>query len=734
MGFKEQPVMDSQYSPTRSIWENEDHWRHTDNRPELSLSPSGYQFMAEPSPFYRTSVTAPLYLSDFAAPSHGLPMSSHSPTMMANNYETPKQWQNETSPQPTPFLASHQASIEVASNPPYAQTRSKKQLQRRRELEDELYPLKLIRELHRISGKVPRVSKGRPVFEVIHVNNSIHNGLIVENVGTYATVQAANDRVLDFWDQKYSTRMFTTASPSFEAEVMSTNFEHIEVSRKQSYHVLPRKELNYGLVGGVSANNSHWAIDNMCLSLSHKSDHGENEVYVGISNMPFTNVFRTLASRPRSSTKGPLDVDDNPLASPTAAVSQAKRLSGSGSTSQNASPRTSLSQARSPMRSPMRTSAPQRPETSRDFSFLLKPEIYHQISPLTIPAPFRNPARQPAADTPIPTLLANGHFRAAAIAAAQELTATNISGSTTPISPTDYARIFDLLYVRLSCLCLIDAVPLAAQEAKALEDLNSAFYADADSGTHLAPWPLRTLVVRLQTIGFGDPRRAVMSYYELAREARAEIANAGKAHDHSAAEIWKRRLVDLGIRVAGALIEMDDLASATAHLASLAEANGGGADADRSRLAISRALLWLHLGDVDTARRCVAHGVAGEMGERVIDALSDMADGEYDAALGKWRVLREEMSENGVEDEMVGVNLAVCLLYTGRMPEGRDLLEELVSDGQASHTLLFNLTTMYELCSDRAKTLKVHLAERVAGMEPASGGGGWEKTNADFKL
>ncbi|KAK5625010.1 hypothetical protein RRF57_000726 [Xylaria bambusicola] len=420
----------------------------------------------------------------------------------------------------------------------------------------------------------------------------------------------------------------------------------------------------------------------------------------------------------------------NSLASP--ATSAAKRLGESAS--QNASPRTSLSQTRSPIRT---TAPPQR----RDFSFLLKPEIYHQISPLNIPPPFRDPARQPAADTPISTLLASGHFRAAAIAAAQELTSSSSgsSSSVAPISPTDHARIFELLYVRLSCLCLIDAVPLAAQEAKALEDLNSVFYTDPDSDTHLAPWALRILVVRLQTIGFGDPRRAVMSYYDLAREARAEISSAGRAHDHSAAETWKRRLVDLGIRVGGALIEMDDLAGAVAHLASLPEANGGGTQADRARLAVSRALLWLHLGDVDAARRCMGNGIGAETSERVIDALADMADGEYAVAVDKWRALRDEMSGNGVEDEMVGVNLAVCLLYTGRMSEGRDLLEELVDAGQTSHTLLFNLTTMYELCSDRAKNLKMRLASRVASLEtPAAGGGGggggWEKTNADFKL
>ena len=110
------------------------------------------------------------------------------------------------------------------------------------------------------------------------------------------------------------------------------------------------------------------------------------------------------------------------------------------------------------------------------------------------------------------------------------------------------------------------------------------------------------------------------------------------------------------------------------------------------------------------------------------------------------------------DDEMVGVNLAVCLLYVGRMQEvrgwcfvvlavdrhagcpmmaadvkqGRALLEQLVDSGRSSHTLLFNLSTMYELCTDRSRALKVRLSEKVAAMEPRPEG--WEKTNADFKL
>ncbi len=64
--------------------------------------------------------------------------------------------------------------------------------------------------------------------------------------------------------------------------------------------------------------------------------------------------------------------------------------------------------------------------------------------------------------------------------------------------------------------------------------------------------------------------------------------------------------------------------------------------------------------------------------------------------------------------------------------QGRALLESLVDSGRSSHTLLFNLTTMYELCTDRSRALKVKLSEKMAAMEERADG--WEKTNADFKL
>jgi tetratricopeptide (TPR) repeat protein len=376
----------------------------------------------------------------------------------------------------------------------------------------------------------------------------------------------------------------------------------------------------------------------------------------------------------------------------------------------------SSARARSAAASPVPQLGESRP---KDFSFLLRPEIYHPLTPLNIPAAFRNSPKQPDASVPLPELLAKGHFRAAAIAAAQRLTGDMGGGG---VDPHDAKTVFDLMYTRLACLTLIDATPLAAQEVKAFEDVSNAqVYVDDTTNEHLVPWELRVLVVRLQALGFSDPRRAVMSYHDLAREARGHIAKATAEHDNTARETWKARLHDMGLKVAGALIDMDDLSGAAHHLGTLRDLG------DR-KMVLAKALLWLRLGDAASARKCAAQ-CAGEAAttEAVILALCDMADGEYEAALARWKELQE-----AVNDEMVGVNAAVCLLYLGRLQEGRSVLEELVGNGMSSHTLLFNLSTMYELCTDRSRGLKLKLAERVAGLDETDAG--WEKANVDFKL
>ncbi|OHW96982.1 tetratricopeptide repeat protein 15 [Colletotrichum incanum] len=417
-----------------------------------------------------------------------------------------------------------------------------------------------------------------------------------------------------------------------------------------------------------------------------------------------------IAVRPRSSTKGPLDLDETPLNDPLSPKAAAKV---------ETTQQRPISGQRSPA-IPHSPAPPVKTTVTKDFSFLLRPEIYHNINPVNVPVAFRNSSKQPPADTSLEDLVAKGHFRAAAITAVQELTGTG-SPEQRSVDPSDYHRIFSLLYTRLACLTLIDATPIAAQEVRALEDLNAGVYIDETTGEHLVPWELRVLNVRLQALGFSDPRRSVMSYHDLAREAREQISKATTRHDNSARELWKARLTDLGINVTGALIEMDDLAGAAHHLSTLKDCGDG-------KMALSRALLWLHLGDTEAARRCVQDsGEDGKHAETVVTALCQMADGEYDAALQSWQGLKEELV-----DEMVGVNLAVCLLYTGKLTEARSVFEDMVNTGYSSHTLLFNLSTTYELCTERNRYLKLRLVDKVADLDETSRG--WEKNNADFKL
>jgi hypothetical protein len=376
----------------------------------------------------------------------------------------------------------------------------------------------------------------------------------------------------------------------------------------------------------------------------------------------------------------------DPLSSPLSAAAAHSPSQLSPNTHQPRRSTSTTSHGRSAAASPR----PQIGEARRkDFSFLLRPEIYHPLTPLNVPLAFRHSPQVPDPEAPIEELVAKGHFRAAAIAAFQELTGTGAHGG---VDPRDAKRVFELLYTRLACLTLIDATPLAAQEVKALEDLSSVrTYVDEATGEHLVPWELRVLNVRLQSLGFGDPRRSVMSYYDLARDAREHIHKAAAQHDSTARELWKGRLRDLGIRVAGALIDMDDLAGAAHHLGTLEHGgDGDGAGAGGGRLAFAEALMWLHVGDSEQARKCA--GVCAEQqdgrggAEEILLALCDMADANYEGALAKWDKLSEDM-----QDEMVSVNRAVCMLYLGRMKD----VSSLHSTANSSPLLLLFYLSLY---------------------------------------
>lgn len=227
-----------------------------------------------------------------------------------------------------------------------------------------------------------------------------------------------------------------------------------------------------------------------------------------------------------------------------------------------------------------------------------------------------------------------------------------------------------------------------------------------------------------------------MGYYDLGREARLTLTALKRDRDDNeeAIAMWEARLEDLGLRVASALIETDDLDGASRHLKLL-----GGSDG----LRMQKALLWLYLGDVGAARSCISRPEDAETTNKqqadVILALAHMGDAEYGSAVSVWEELILSSSDKN-ETALFCQNLAVCQLYLGQLPEARTHLQALVDSGLAWKGITFNLATIYELCTERSRALKIGLVEKVAEHkeERMDGGageaGGYEGVNGDFKL
>ncbi|KAF2267995.1 hypothetical protein CC78DRAFT_489358 [Lojkania enalia] len=358
---------------------------------------------------------------------------------------------------------------------------------------------------------------------------------------------------------------------------------------------------------------------------------------------------------------------------------------------------------------------------SKDFSFLQDPSAYHVLPANNVPPPFLNPPDIPSVSSPISSLLQSGHYRLAAIAAARNIVAS--------ASPTDYETLLHLLHVRLACLCLISEHALAAHESKVLGDLNSAFYRHPLTNAHIVPWDLRLLIVRLSALGYGEWRKGIMGYYELARECRENIV---KAQPEDEKQLWRIRLRECGIRVANVLVEMGELEGAGRHLGTLSAPRGAEKSQEAREIFLMETLVWLRVGDVRAAHRCLAAAsdiLSDDLLEGTLKALIELANSEHTAAVSSFQALHEKYPD----DAMISQNLAVALLYTGHISEARQLLTELTDTSPPFHSLTFNLSTVYELCTERSRDRKLALAERMATRQ-GDGSVGWELGSVDFKL
>ncbi|KAA8909097.1 hypothetical protein FN846DRAFT_905847 [Sphaerosporella brunnea] len=385
----------------------------------------------------------------------------------------------------------------------------------------------------------------------------------------------------------------------------------------------------------------------------HKRGHSRN-----------VSIDERRVTVPRRRTKGPLDLGDPPFAGTAAASSTATMIASPPPPAPTASPPTLQ---------------------TKDLTFLLHPTNFHPLPTTSALLPPFLSAPAPTSSNP-QTLLQSLHFRAAAIAAATALTASP--------PPSTNAEILKIWYIRLVSLCLCNLHSLAAQEIKAFQDLSASFYLDPETGRSVLPWELRVLAI---TLG-NDPRRAITGYYELAAECRA-VALDGTV-SLAERQVWRKRLEELGIRVANALCLLGDFKAAVRHLKGLQ---------NKEHWALP--LVYIRAGMLEEARNCT-------QGDQVLEALVKMGDGDWEGAREIWAQMQGEMPT---------VNRAVCELYLGKLGEARKILETLVDQGVVFQAQIFNLATAYELCGDTARKLKLQLAEKVAAL-------GREFTNPSFKM
>lgn len=367
------------------------------------------------------------------------------------------------------------------------------------------------------------------------------------------------------------------------------------------------------------------------------------------------------------------------------------------------------------MQSPSSSQLPSRAFAPHvDLQFLLDRRLYHQVSADDIAPGFADSKLQPPLGSPLEELIQAGHFRRAAETALTDLLST---------SPGDAERVFSLLYTRLACLVVISRADLAADEAAPLTDSLNRNTPEAKDLIPAVPWELRLLLVRLQSFAAADNgRRAIMSLYALSAEIRSHVAEAKGGDDETSVQLWSERLSDLGLRVADSLVEIGELETASRHLDTLTSADP---DAIHSR----KTLLNIRTGNLAEAAKSLENVKPG-LTKSTHQAVLQTANGDFAEAVKAWRELAEQHPDN----EMLGQNLSACLLYTGHITEARGILESIARETPAFPALLFNLSTVYELCAERAVERKTGLSHHLAQRPPLATSGGWERTTADFKL
>lgn len=286
-------------------------------------------------------------------------------------------------------------------------------------------------------------------------------------------------------------------------------------------------------------------------------------------------------------------------------------------------------------------------------------------------------------------------------------------------------------WVRLALLVKLRQFSVAEAEAAAFGDLERPdlffqYYPDLYPNRRgsLVPWSLRLLLAELPQYN-GQQVPAMNKLFQLQRTIGKIIGNLekgllpdgepdldGKTSSECSATCWRNRERQVLYSLVNCCIVHQDYESAVKCLDMLQEKEE---EDKQAALFAAYGRLYLQLGNLIKADQYFSKASAARPKDSVdgqVDGLVDSAflaigQGQFQIALE--RFLEAEALAKGKQAKAIGNNIAVCLLYVGRLKEGLARLENSITQDQTNIQAnpILNLCTLYELESSYASQKKI---------------------------
>ncbi|CAL9686155.1 unnamed protein product [Knipowitschia caucasica] len=250
----------------------------------------------------------------------------------------------------------------------------------------------------------------------------------------------------------------------------------------------------------------------------------------------------------------------------------------------------------------------------------------------------------------------------------------------------------------------------------------------------MVPWSMRLLHAELPQY-LAKPQEALDRLHSLRTVCLTILENLekGSAEDGSmitltqenrqaSLKLWTSRLSRVMYSTANCLLLMKDYILAVETYQSILRYE----PEQRVQLLSAIGRIFLQIGDVKAAEKYFQDVEKNSQMEEnspchntcilMNRAFSFLSQNNYTDAHSSFTEVLQTDPKNPVANN----NAAVCLLYLGRLKESLGQLEGLVQQDPAQYlheSVLFNLTTMYELESSRSTQKKQALLEAVAGRE-----------------